>query len=243
MSRNIQEPVTVKDTHRPSSEHRTTTTHPAYAQIRASRVNGMVDLYGSDFTHHQFITVSICRSSVDRDLSNDWVHPGEELIEVQMSEAQWAAFVSSLNVGGGVRCTLNHFNGESVPQLPRPKPRQDQFSKEMKQTFADAARDLRDLKQTIENMGLPKGKTNTILDALSKVGASFTSSAPFVADQFGEHMEDVMEGIKTEAHGYMTNLLMRAGLDAIATQLPLALENKDVPSGGTTHQLIENKTE
>lgn len=243
MSRNIQEPLTVPDTHRPHSEHRTTTTHPAYAQIHASRVNGMVDLYGSDFTHHQFITVSIRRSSLDRDLSNDWVHPGEELIEVQMSEAQWAAFVSSLNMGGGVQCTLNHFDGNGVPQLPRPKSRQDQFSKEMKQTFADAAKELRDLKQTIESMGLPKGKTNTILDSLNKVGASFTSSAPFVAEQFGEHMEEVVEGVKAEAHGYMTNLLLRAGLDALATQLPLALENKDVPSGGTSQQLIENKTE
>lgn len=235
--RNIQEPVTVKDTSRPSSEHRTTTSHPAFGQIRASRVSGRSSLYGSDFIHNQYITVSICRSQFDRDLSRDWVHAQDELIEVKMSEAQWATFVSSLNVGGGVQCTLNHLDGESVPELPDPISRADQFGEEMKRTMKSATDTLRKCAEQVAGMGLPKGKTKTIIDSFNHAIMQLDSNAPFVASQFEEHVEDVIESAKTEIHGHMVSLVQRAGLEALAAGggvLELKTGDK---------MLLENKTE
>jgi len=80
--------------------------HPAYAQIGANRVSGGAYLYGSDFKHQHYITIQIHDSELHRQLSGDRAHSKRRLIEIAMSEAQWATFVSSLNQGGGVQCTL-----------------------------------------------------------------------------------------------------------------------------------------
>ena len=83
---------------------RTVYSHPAYAQIRASRVSGSTNLYASDFNHSHFMTVTISKSEHHRHLSNDWYHEKGQLIEIAMSESQWAHFISSANVGSGSQC-------------------------------------------------------------------------------------------------------------------------------------------
>lgn len=49
--------------------------HPAFGQLRASRVSGRTTLYGSDFVHEHFMIVEIHRSELNRDNSRDWYFP------------------------------------------------------------------------------------------------------------------------------------------------------------------------
>jgi hypothetical protein len=126
--KNIENPVTVETT---GPQAGTRTTHPCFAQIRASRVNGLTNLYDSDFQHNHFVSISIYRSELDRHLNRDWHHSRDELIEVNLSEAQWATFVSSMNVGCGVPCTLSYLHGKFVPQLPDTPDTRTLFKMEM----------------------------------------------------------------------------------------------------------------
>ena len=96
----------------------TVESHPAYAQISASRVSGQTNLYGSDFSHQNYVTISIHASELHRSLSRDWAFSRREYIEVAMSESQWAAFVSSMNVGCGIQCTLSHLEGNASHRYP-----------------------------------------------------------------------------------------------------------------------------
>lgn len=221
-----EEPVTSDD-----GQFGTKTTHPAFAQIVASRCSGHVALYGSDFLHHNFITISIKRSELNRNLSNDWHFPREELIEVALSEAQWATFVSAMNQGGGVPCTLQRRAGEGmVPRLPDPEKRSDQFSKEMQEDFAEAVASLNVLRKKVEEAGLSKKKTEDLLANINLASNKMTSAAPFVADQFGEHMEKETERAKVEIHGYATQLFHRAGVAALAGDGPLSLPGDTRPT-------------
>src|SRR5687767_12050919 len=104
MPREYEKPTTTKRVGR--TDRGTTESHPAYGQISASRVSGSINLYGSDFRHNHYVIVSIHRSVLDRDLSHDWPFPRQEIIEVALSESQWAHFVSSLNAGSGAQCTI-----------------------------------------------------------------------------------------------------------------------------------------
>src|SRR3546814_2680674 len=61
---------------RPGDEERTTTTHPAFAQISASRVTGLANLYGSDFAHQSYVRIRVNPSEMHRSLANDWPHAG-----------------------------------------------------------------------------------------------------------------------------------------------------------------------
>jgi hypothetical protein len=207
----------------------TMTSHPAFAQIGVSRVSGgHTTLYDSDFQHNAYMTIRIQRSELRRSLSRDWHFAREEYIEVALTEAQWATFVSSPNVGSGVPCTLVHKNGQQTPLIPPPVARTAQFKGEMTKDLADTLESCDNLTTLIQSLGLPKGKTDKLLKATQSVRGKLTSSLPFVAEQFDEHMEQTVEAAKTEVHGYMTGAINRAGLKALsADNLPLQLENNN----------------
>lgn len=226
MARQIEEPKTVP--HGEAWREETKTTHPAFAQISASRVSGRAYLYGSDFDHQHYISLRIKRSELHRNLSRDWHFDKEELIEVSMSEAQWATFLSSMNMGGGAPCTLEHFNGQRVPGLPHPKPRADQFREEMQKSMEKTTQRVDDTITRVREMGLPKGKTETLVSALEGLKQQIASNLPFVASQFEEHVEDTIEAAKIEVQGYVQGLAQQAGLEAL-TGYPttLALNYKD----------------
>src|SRR4051812_19636627 len=106
-----QEPTVEESAH--GGGRSTTERHPAYGMIGASRVNWAgngTNLFGSDFRHRNTVRIQIHGADVRRDLSHDWIHADSRrsLVEVELSEAQWAGFVSTLNVGDGVACTIRH---------------------------------------------------------------------------------------------------------------------------------------
>lgn len=80
--------------------------HPAYGMILAARVQGGARLAGSDFKHQSYIAIEVRHAHLSRSLSNDRWHGDKHIIRLSLSEAQWATFVSSMNVGFGVPCTL-----------------------------------------------------------------------------------------------------------------------------------------
>lgn len=222
MARVIEEPIS-RETTGPGAE--TATTHPAFCQIGASRVSGHTHLYDSDFRHNAYMTISIRRSELRRGLYRDWHYGGAEIIEVALSEAQWATFVSAPNIGSGVPCTLQRQNGVSIPGLPAPASRTEQFGSEIRKGLDKSLAALSELDTEIEGMGLPKGKTAAIREVLRRAYSTLSSTVPFVAEQFDEHMEGTVEKAKAEVHGYMTEAIMRSGLAALTNaEPPLQIE-------------------
>lgn len=207
--------------------------HPAFAQIGVSRVSGgHTALYGSDFNHNAYMTIRISRSELNRDLSHDWPFEREQVIEVALSEAQWATFVSSPNMGSGVQCTLQYLQGEMIPGLPDPVSRSEQFAGEAKERLDRATRRLDQMLDEIDALGLPKGKAEKLRSEVRMARQDLASNLPFVAKSFAEHTERVTEHAKAEIHGYMTGVLMRTGVKALSEgALPLAL-----PDATPAHQ-------
>lgn len=192
--------------------------HPAFGQISANRINGRgIRLYGSDFEHHNTIQITIYESYLNRGLSNDRHHNGKQLIEVELSEAQWATFVSSLNCGMGVQCTLRARETDyMIDELPAPKDRLEQFRGEAQETVRDAMAKLDELAEKVKMMGLPAGKLTTIIRAVALAKQEIEDNLPFVAKQFSEHMETTVERAKIEVNAYATSAIQRAGLAALA---------------------------
>lgn len=190
-------------------------THPAFALIEASRVSGNTNLYGSDFTNQHYMTISIHRSELNRSLSRDWPFAREELIEVSLSEAQWATFVSTPNNGSGVQCTLSRYQGKMIPGILRQKPNSERFSEELKQSVAEIRNDLKKLSDNLDGP-LAKSKVSQLKKQLEWIAERIIGNTKFVADQFDEHMEITIEKAKIEVNAYVTNTIQRAGIDAIA---------------------------
>lgn len=195
----------------PGGEQSTVETHPAYGQIRASRVSGQASLYGSDFSHQHYMMIEISESELHRDLSEDRYFGGRVIVGASLSEAQWATFVSSPNAGPGVPCTLEHIQGKRIPLIKRQVDRRTQFEGEAIDRLNHALEKLAALR---ERLALGKGGKD-MLAMLDKAVQEITSNLGFVAKQFGEHMEATIEQAKIEVNAYVQGAVTRAGLVAV----------------------------
>jgi hypothetical protein len=223
----VQEPIEEQDN---SPLGGTILKHPAFGQISAHRISGTASLYGSDFLHRNSVKIDIMTSELRRSLSNDWPHARKELISVLLSEAQWAAFVSSLNAGPGTQCTIRHINCEFVPQLPDPKPRTEQFFNEAKETTERADKELLELAELINASNLSGVKKKEFLSKITSAQRAIGSSVKFVLDQFGEHMEATTEKAKIEIEAYVNDRIQRTGLQALgANDKPFELLENNKP--------------
>lgn len=202
----------------------TKTTHPAYGGIVAHRVSGYRSLYGSDFKHQHFMRVSIKRSEHIRGLSHDWYHGDmQSLIEVDMTESQWAEFISAPNIGTGVPCTIDNFNGEQMPLLPDPGDKREVFTNEARRRLDDGMNELAEIKRMLATQpGISKTAMRAITSKIETAERQLGPNIDYVAKQFAEHVETTVSKAKQEIHGHMLRTITRAGADA--TNMPLAMD-------------------
>lgn len=199
--------------------------HPADGQVVVSKVSGQTTLYGSDFYHREWVEIRVYESEFTRDLSRDWPHAKREFISFKLSEAQWAAFVSSAGNGSGTQCTLNHVMGEVRPDIPY-RNADAEHRPELDKRIQDGLAELAEARNQLMASGLSKAKMAPILASLNKAEQELTSNVAFVAKSYGEAMEARTEKAKVEINAYVTNAVMRAGLTALngpGAEPPIAL--------------------
>ena len=154
----------------PTLDDRGDETHPAWGLIGASRVShsppGAV-LFDSDIRHQHSVIVRVSTARRKRHLKRDWIGREQEFVEVEMSEAQWASFVSSMNTGDGVPCTIRrreqeydlpglHYEPRLQESMAETRTAADEAFTEVKEAFEayeekKNAQNLRNLKYAIEN--------------------------------------------------------------------------------------------
>lgn len=204
--------------------------HPSYAQISASRVTSSsgVPCYGSKLRHSRFINITISQSEIVRSINSDHFHDGEELITVRLTENQFAQFITSLNIGGGTPCTLEHQNRQRVPDPPF-RNEADIVKNSFEQKAQEVASVLTQAQQLLEDMRAPGGKTGKgalaeLAAKLEKAVREIGSNMPYMAECFEEVMEDVVTAAKTDIEAYMADAAVRAGIPSIAAPVTLQLE-------------------
>lgn len=219
MTRKYEVPMT-REVDSPISD--TVTTHPAFASIKAGRVQGRAALYGSEFEHIHYVTIKICKSEVHRGLSNDHYYSEiRPLIEVAMSEAQWASFVSGVSLGNDVPCTLEYIDGKMVPGIELVTTVTETFKDEMHQTLKEIQSALKELS---DDKRLPQWAKKEI----SMQAARLTNSTGFIAEQFSEHIENTVEKARIEINAHAVNIVQRTGIAALQGETPpITLPKKD----------------
>ena len=196
-------------------------THPAFGLIGTSRGSvitngrGGATLFDSDIQHQHIVTIRINTAVRKRDLHHDWIHAEDQIVEVQLSEAQWASFVSSMNIGDGVPCTITRRGYESVPSIPF-EPR---LAKTMKETHeaADGAFDsIKDAMEAYQECLDRKAPAKERNDALRMLHSSINNAVPNV-DYAGkvlvEHAEDVVQKSHADVEAYVVAKARQLGVD------------------------------
>jgi hypothetical protein len=202
-----------------------TTTHPAYGLIKFNRRTGSRrTLFGSSIEHHDTISLAISQANITRGLNNDWYHAGKCLVEVEMSYAQFADAITSLNVGEGVPCTVTWQNG--VGMLPNPPfiNKCEQFTDEVSKSLAEKSEKASEMLEKVKDIlvnktSISKADRKTIFDSMSWLAGNFGSSSnEFVKRQFEEQMEKTVHEAKCEIEAFAQNKLLQIANHALVEQ-------------------------
>jgi hypothetical protein len=207
-------------------------THPAFGQVVISKVQGRRTLYGSDFDHNQYVEVTLFESELRRDLSHEWPYSRKRIVSFCLSEAQWAAMVSSFGNGSGTQVTISEREGVGlVPSFPLRDA--GQFFKAEGDARVDIVdQRLVELEAAVAETTLSGKAKSKLLDKIRSARQEIKSNLPFVAKSFSEHLETRVEKAKVEVNAWIQNTIMRAGLGALAKDQPLQIETrKDDTSG------------
>lgn len=199
-----------REPEKPTLNERGDETHPAWGLIGASRVSSGspgTALFDSDIRHGHFVIVTVRRATRNRRLGRDWKHGEEEIVQIAMSEAQWASFVSTMNVGDGVPCTLESVGRERMPAVEH-EPRLAVSMDEVGRAGEKAMEEIQEAFAAYK-----KKKTAENLRSLESAIRNAPANMSFAAESLSEHAENVVQKARADVEAMVVRKAEQLGID------------------------------
>lgn len=199
--------------------------HPAFGLIGASRISwsspGAV-LFDSDIRHQHSVRVRISGAIRHRQLNHDWVYSQKQEIEVELSKAQWASFVSSMNMGDGVPCTIRARGVEGTPDIP--------YAPSLKQTMDEAhgaaegafgaIKEKLAEYEAIVKTGTAKQKKEALFDLHCTI-QNAVPNVDFAGQQLIKQTEDVVMKARADIEAYVVQSAHKLGIEPGSVIVPV----------------------
>lgn len=201
-------------------------THPAFGLAVFSRysIGGAKHrLFGSSIDSINAISLSIRRCEVQHNLGSDHYFDRGELIEINMTEAQFATLLTTMNVGSGVPVTINHFNGQKMPDLPESKVEAVKIREKFHSNMAKWKKQLNATTGEIDAILVKKGALNQeekkrINELTSSLVEQIKGHSSFLVDMFNESVNGAVSEAKAEVESFINSAIQRTGLEALRGQ-------------------------
>lgn len=214
--------------------------HPSYGLVRIARMSGgsgVTRLFGSPLANHYgTIRISIGSAKWIHGLGRDRYFGSlrGEHVEVEMSAAQFADMITSLNIGEGTPCTVRYVGGQRLEDPPLLPTEAEHIRDNFAGTLGKYKAKVSTYRKRIEEL---TGKLATkakeeIRIALDVIEDQLSSNVPFMLKQFQEATTKVSTAAKAEVEAFVSSAIRVAGLSSIAEgRLPALL-----PSGEGSEQ-------
>lgn len=216
--------------------------HPSFGMIGFSRITGgRRQLFASALKDHgTTIRLQITQARMGNDLGRDWIR-GDimPIIEVEMSPAQWAEFITSPNIGSGVPCTIRTLDKKSVEEPPLG------FGEEHERVKDDVKNHVKDLTKAVIGVAkrttaifdspgkVTKAERTEILGMLGKLESLIGADVPFLLDQLDEAAGKIVTNKVAEADAFITHALQMLGLRGLKEAAQKMLGEGEKPSDPT----------
>jgi hypothetical protein len=199
--------------------------HPSFGLLSFCRTNGNSKFFGSDATHDSYITLTLKKAKLDRSLSKDWMFEDGDLVNVRLTEMQFASLITSLNVGSGVPVTIEYLQGK-VEKLPEVENRKDFVLRRVRDEVDKIQNQIlpnqEKLKAILEKKSFNKEDKSAIHDLVYQSQRVISDSLPFYLKCFEEALGEMVTEAEIEAEAKIVNKINHLGKEVLKTQL----ENK-----------------
>lgn len=191
--------------------------HPAFGTIAASRVSGKATLAGSPLKHIGYINIRISYADERVSHTHSRFYSGASggIVELSLSEAQWAAFVSTLNVGCGVPCTLEYVRDGNMKRLPliEDESYEEKRAKDIRHRAKEQQKQLDEAVHRLDEMIASGTTSKKALRELRSLFIQPVDNAPrnaeFLAEMLTEHAEGLVESAKAEVSAMVTRMAIQ----------------------------------
>ena len=190
-----------------------TTRHESFGTIKAHRIVGHSGfMYGSDVKLDSFIQIEITKNSsmeYDRVLGRRTYSSNKKkdsVVAIKMTPAQFAEFITTLNIGNGTPCTIEEIGGKRIDQFKEEvQGRVDYEIEKLRKSLKDQRGQFNRAKEAIKPLidKLPKKRQEAILSVIENVATSVCSNTPFYLDTLTEVVEEVTATAKTEIASFI----------------------------------------
>lgn len=207
--------------------------HPSFGMLSFNRTHGgHSNLFGSSIQHNDTIHMVLREGVVTRGLNDDWYVGEDEILEVEMSQSQFAELITSMNVGTGTPCTIKYLRGKGrINEADFINKRQqitNEFKESMNERMSNAKEfydEVKELFTTKKSIG--KGDRAMILRRLANVTQGMESSSKFIFDQFQNQIDKTITEAKGEIEAFAQNKINAIAQQALVEQKEdiLKLEN------------------
>lgn len=218
--------------------------HPAFVSVNLSKRQGYTGpLFGSA-VKHQYTTVALTISSAKRHHSHgiDRYFAGQKsIIEIEMTESQFAQFVTTWNRGEGIPATMRYLNGAAVPRIPEEKVEHERAMESFKENTKDKIEEFKEshkkLQTILNKKNIGKNDREEINELFLKVDRWLTDGAPYMVETFHEVAERTIAKAKIEIDAFAKSIVMKSG--ELALQNAKLLTTVECNNCGTTEGVQE----
>jgi len=194
--------------------------HESFGVIGWSRVNGSrSNLFGSSLQHNGWIEITVQGAREIRSSTHDTrFSPAGCPIHLQvcLSEAQFAAFLTTPNRGEGVPCTVQRIGERRLEECPKDE-EQIQFREELDSVGKDILLYLTEAMKKVEEMLRgPSPKKGDLKEVKGKLEATYRdlqSNLPFLLEQYNGYMDSVFFDAVARFEGHVKSMTEQLGLE------------------------------
>lgn len=208
----------------PAHDGWVTSKHPSYGMLSFSRMNcSAIPLFGSSIKHRNPIRLTISHGSMDRGINNDWYHARGRIIEVEMSQSQFADAITSFNMGDGVPCTIRFTERDgNIPECNFVN-KVEQFTQEFSDNLSGVKESLDNciisVEEILKNKKAPtKAEKEAILNTLKRARQSIGGNANYMCNCFAEQMDKTVKEAKGEIESFMQHRVHTFAANAMLEQ-------------------------
>ena len=199
------------------------TKHESYglAGFSRSTCNPGVNLFGSSILHSNTITFRVHHAKIDRKLEQDWFHADGRvpIIEIEMSQTQFAEMITSMNLGDGVPVTIRNIQGQRI-EPGEYQNKRAQHAAEFKETMALFEKSIQESSVKLLEMisKLPKKDQDQAKRMLDQIVQEIVSNIPYYETQFQRQMDRTVKEAKGEVEAFVHHRIISAGLKSLLNE-------------------------